>query len=117
MSHRVSGLLLALLLSVPALAKAEQLPYPTKPWIKPAPSSRVIATAAPTGPRMDVKPVLWSRPTTSAIVLVAADTSQERDAWRDLATKPSHWVRPETTDTCPGCALVASNNTCTCHRG
>lgn len=107
MSHRFSGLVVALLVSVPALVHAEPLPYPTKPWIKATTRSQVAAVTAPTGPRMELKPVLWNRGTTSAPVLVAADTSQERTAWRDLSTKPSHWVRRETSDTSPGCTLVA----------
>jgi hypothetical protein len=117
MSHRFSGLVVALLVSVPALVHAEPLPYPTKPWIKPATPSQVAAAAVPTGPRMELKPVLWNRATSSAPVLVAADTSQERAAWRDLSTKPSHWVRSETADTSPGCTLVACDRSCACHRG
>lgn len=117
MSHRLVGFVAALLLSAPVVARADALLIPGKPWIKPTAPSRVVAAPAPTGPRMELKPALWSRAAVPAPVLVAADTSQDRDAWRDLSTKPSHWVRPDTTDTCPGCALVASNHTCACHRG
>lgn len=117
MSPRLSLLLAALFLALPALAHAEPLPYPTKPWIKPSTRNSSVIATSPTGARMDVKPVLWNRATPAAPVYLAADTSQDRAEWRDLSTKPSHWIRSTAPETAPGCTLVACDRSCGCHHG